>query len=360
MPCQRVPLAAAARDQLVATTVARLRAGELCALPTETVYGVAALPGHAVATQRLRALLLRRQEEVFALHLAHAADATPLLHRLAPPMQRLLERYWPGPLTAIVPARGGGEIGLRVPAHDFTRKVIAAMGEPLWLAALQRPGEAACTTAEQIEAEFNQQLDLLIDDGPSPLGMPSTIVRWASGKLHVLREGILLRDDVLQTAAALMLFVCTGNTCRSPLAAAAAAAATGEALRVPVTDLLAHGFLFASAGTSATDGDPASDGSCAAGAEIGLDLHQHQSRALTPELVHRAHRIYCLAQGHRRAVLAEMPEACDKITLLRPDQLDVADPYGGDTLRYRRACKEIVQAVRARLTEWLPDAPANR
>ncbi len=355
MPCERVPLAAAARDQLVATTVARLRAGDLCVLPTETVYGVAARPGHERATPRLRRLLGRSHDAVFALHLARAADAAPLAERLAPPVQRLIDRYWPGPLTVIVPARGGGEIGLRVPAHEFTRRVIAGLGEPLWLAALQRAGQPPSTTAAAILAEFGDEIDLLVDDGPSPLGSPSTVVRWADGKLHVQREGILLRDDVLQTAATLVLFVCTGNTCRSPLAEAAAAAATGEALRAPTDELLTRGFLFASAGTATVDGDPASEGSRAAAAEVGLDLSNHQSRVLTPELVARADRIYCLAQSHRRAVLAEMPDAGDKITLLRPDQLDIADPYGGELSRYRRARDEIRAAIRARLPEWLPD-----
>lgn len=354
MPCARHALATADRHRLLAETVAALRAGRLCVLPTETVYGLAVLPSHAGAVARARALKGRSDAQPFTWHLAARADVARFVREVPPGVDRLLARYWPGPLTVVLPARDGGTAGVRLPAHEWTRAVIAACGEPLWLSSVNRAGEPPLQDADAICRAFGDLVDLVVDDGPSPLGTASTIVRQTGPALEVLREGILSADEVLRTAADLILFVCTGNTCRSPLAEVLARELTAKALGVPAAAVLAHGYWFASAGTSTLDGMPASDGSLAAAAELGLDLGAHQTQALTPELVTRARFVYCMAQSHRRAVLAEMPEAGEKIALLRPDGLDVADPHGSELPVYRRTRDEIRAAVGARLRQWLP------
>lgn len=355
MPCVRHQLKTADRAALVRDVAAALVRGELCVLPTETVYGLAVLPSHRGAVARARALKGRTAEQPFTWHLAAATDRRRLVPTVPARVERLLDRYWPGPLTVILPDYHGGTAGLRLPAHDFTREVIAACGEPLWLSSCNRNGEPPLRDSQAIEQAFGSDLAHLVDDGPSPLGVASTIVRAAGAKLEVLREGILSRDEVLRSAADLVLFVCTGNTCRSPLAEAWARELTAQRLAVANDDVLAHGLWFASAGTSTLDGIPASDGSLAAAAEAKLDLQSHASQALTPELVERSSRVYCLAQNHRRAILAEYPSAADKVWLLRPDGLDIADPHGRELPTYRRTREEIRAAIGARLVEWLPD-----
>lgn len=354
MACVRHELRTADRARLLADVVARLRAGELCVLPTETVYGLAVLPSLPAAVARARATKGRTDDQPFTWHLGRRTDSARLWQRVPANIGRLLDRYWPGPLTVILPARDGGTAGARLPAHDFTRDVITACGEPLWLSSVNRAGEPPLRDPRTIEQQFGEYVSLVVDDGPSLLGLASTIVRQAGPRLEVLREGILTADEVLQTAARLVVFVCTGNTCRSPLAEALARSVAGKALGVPPGDVLAHGLAFASAGTGTLDGMPASDGSLAAAAEVQLDLDAHASRSLTPELVERASFVYCLSQSHRRSILAEMPDAAAKLAMLRPDGLDVADPYGGELRAYRRARDEIRAALEARVAEWLP------
>jgi len=346
-------LANADHRQLVAECSSRLRAGELCVLPTETVYGLAVLPSDARAVARARATKGRADAQPFTWHLASRDQLRELGAKETRAIRRLCDRYWPGPLTVILPGRSGDSIGARLPAHDFTRKVIAAVGEPLWLSSVNRVGEPPLRDAASIAAQFSDHVALIVDDGPSPIGLASTIVRHTGPKLEVLREGILTTSDVLHTAADLVLFVCTGNTCRSPLAAAIARDLAARSLGVPAADVLAHGLDFQSAGTGAVPDLPASDGSLAAAAELELDLASHRSRPLEPELVERATWIVCLAQSHRRAILAEMPEAADRVTMLRPDERDIADPYGMDLRSYRRARDEIRAAIGARLPGWL-------
>jgi tRNA threonylcarbamoyl adenosine modification protein (Sua5/YciO/YrdC/YwlC family) len=354
MPCPPIPLRTADRDRLVADTAARLRRGEIGVLPTETVYGLSVLPSLAPAVARVRALKGREANQPFTWHLAGTADAEPLVGKLPERIRRLAQRYWPGPLTIILPTPDGGSAGLRVPAHDFTARVIAACGEPLWMSSCNRTGEPPLVDAGSIAAAFGDELDFVVDDGPSPLGMASTIVRATTPRLEVLREGILSAGEVLGTAAERILFVCSGNTCRSPLAEALARDLAARQLGVAATDVLAYGLHFASAGTGAVPGEPASDGSLAAAAEIDLDLSAHQSQPIDRDLVLRADRIYCMGQGHRRAILAEVPDAADKVKLLRQDGRDIGDPFGASLPTYRRTRDEIRAAIGALLPKWLP------
>lgn len=341
----------ALRDEVVAT----LQRGELCVLPTETVYGVAALPSRARAAARAQRWRGRDPSEPLTRHLADPADVDALGLRLHEGAKRLAARYWPGPLTLVLPPKAGGEpIGVRVPAHDFTRAVARACGEPLLLTPAAPAGEAPLTAPDAVADACRDDAALMVDDGASPIGAASTVVHAAGGELEVLREGILSRGEVLEAAADLVLFVCTGNTCRSPLAERFARQMTATAMGVAEDRVLARGLRFASAGTATMAGMRASDGSLEAGSEVGLDLADHQSQPVSPDLWSRAAKIYCLSEGHRRALLADAPAAEDRVLLLRPDGADIADPYGGDLDVYREARDEIATAVRARMGDWWP------
>lgn len=353
MPCEVRTLRSSDQRRLVDECAKLLRAGGLCVLPTETVYGLAVLPSDPQAVARARATKGRADAQPFTWHLARRDQLRDLGAKETRSTRRLCDRYWPGPLTVVLPGRGADSIGARLPAHEFTRHVIAAVGEPLWLSSVNRAGEPPLRDAAAIAAQFGNEVALIVDDGPSPIGLASTIVRHTGPKLEVLREGILTASDVLHTAADLVLFVCTGNTCRSPLAAAIARDLAARTLGITANDVLAHGLDFQSAGTGTVPDLPASEGSLAVAAEVDLDLGQHASRQLDPDLVERATWIVCLAQSHRRAILAEMPEAAGRIVLLRPDERDIADPYGMDLKAYRRARDEIRAAIGARLPSWL-------
>ena len=136
------------------------------------------------------------------------------------------------------------------------------------------------------------------------------------------------------------LLVCTGNTCRSPMA------------EVIAKDLLKGkpGVAVSSAGVFAADGAPASVEAVEAMQEAGLDLSGHRSRYMTPELVREADVILTMTESHRQAVLAAAPEAAEKTFRLDPET-DVSDPIGGPISEYRQTAAMIRRALQQRLTE---------
>lgn len=354
MPLQRVDLRNPGPDvvaRAVEQAAQAIAADRLVVLPTETVYGVAADPRRDSSVARLLELKTRADRQPFTHHIAAPDDATVFAAPLGAAALRLTTRYWPGPLTLVVPGHNGSMVGLRLPAHDFARRVIAAVGPSLYLTSVNRSGEAPLVTPDAIAAGFGEHIDLLCDAGPPPLKLSSTVVRVTPNGIDVLREGILTRDEILAVAATTVLFVCTGNTCRSPMAEALARRVAAERLGVEPHEVAARGLRFTSAGLSANFGEPASDGALAAVAEVGSNLDGHVAQPLTTELIEQASRVYCMTGAHVARVASLVPAASSKITTLRPDGDDIGDPYGMAVPAYRQTRDEIAAAIAARWDE---------
>ena len=338
----------------IAKVVAALRGGQLAILPTETVYGLAADSNNPNAVAALREIKGHGPDHHFTHHLATAEHTSRLVAPPPPRLESFLHRVWPGPITAVLPAvTGVGQVGVRVPAHPFTQAVIAELGNSLYMTSVNTKGKDPINDPELIEATFGDEarLSILAHAGAPRLGEPSAVIRFEGGQLKVLREGILDGRQILHGATAMVTFVCTGNTCRSPMAEALARHLTAEHLNIPVDQLLAHGLCFVSAGTSTLTGMSASTGSLEVTAELGLDLSGHRTMSVTPELVRESDLVFCLAKSHLHDVLEVLPEAHDKTFLLGPAQQNVADPVGGAIERYREVRDEIAKHIEARIPE---------
>jgi L-threonylcarbamoyladenylate synthase len=193
-----------------------LRRGGLVGLPTETVYGLGADADNAVAVRRIFELKQRPSDHPLIVHIAGADE----LHRWAadipPNAARLAELCWPGPLTLILPAAtrvlaavtgGRPTVGVRVPAHDVAIAVLRAFGGGIAAPSANRFGRVSPTTAAHVVEEFGDAVDVVLDGGPCPIGVESTIVDCSAGAAQILRPGgipneaivELLRGDVTAT-----------------------------------------------------------------------------------------------------------------------------------------------------------------
>lgn len=191
----------------------RLADGQLVALPTETVYGLGARSDDDAAVARIFAAKGRPSDHPLIVHVADAQAAEAFAAELPPVARRLMDRFWPGPLTVIVPRRegigkasAGGQdtIGLRCPDHPVA---LALLREALTLGvpgvsapSANRFGRVSPTRADHVESEFDTEDLLVLDGGPCEVGIESAIVDCSRGAPVLLRPGRLTRDELAEVA----------------------------------------------------------------------------------------------------------------------------------------------------------------
>jgi protein-tyrosine phosphatase len=240
---------------------------------------------------------------------------------------------------------------LRVPAHEVVLAVARLTAGPLVLTSANHPGNPEANSAEEVAKALGDEIDLILDDGPSKFGQPSSVVRAGPDGLKLLRAGVINEQALRRLASYILVFVCTGNTCRSPMAEALMRHRVAEDLKCSLADLEEQGVMIVSAGISARAGGKASPESAQVVQERGLDLSAHESQPLGERLVRFADLVLTLTRAHRDAIVAEWPDAAARVKLLCRDGSDVADPIGGPIELYRRCADQID----AELGAWLEE-----
>ncbi len=172
-----------------------LKAGRLVAFPTETVYGLGARWDDEGAVARLRRVKDRPEGKPFAALIASPEDASRYA-RLGPGAAALAERFWPGPLTLVLPGGSGGEVGLRCPDCRVTRRLVALTGCPVAAPSANPGGEPPALSAEEVLRAFQGRIAAVVDGGPAALGRASTVIRLRGDEVEILREGALPPSDV--------------------------------------------------------------------------------------------------------------------------------------------------------------------
>jgi len=182
----------------VARAVELLRAGELVAFPTETVYGLGADAANGDAVAKLYALKGRPAGHPVIVHLADAAALDAWASEVPDGARKLAAAFWPGPLTLILERAGGvldavtggqDTVGLRVPSHPVARALLAAFGGGVAAPSANKFGRVSPTTAMHVFNDFVHAVPLVLDGGPATVGIESTIVDFSAGEPRLLRPG---------------------------------------------------------------------------------------------------------------------------------------------------------------------------
>ncbi|MBN2580762.1 MAG: threonylcarbamoyl-AMP synthase [Pirellulales bacterium] len=354
---------------MIHRAVQSLAEGGLVAFPTETVYGVAASALDEDAVGRLLKVKSRKKAKPLTLAIKSADEALDYAPDLSPLAQRLARRCWPGPITLVVDdshpdslvrrlppkvrraVSPENAIGLRVPGHQVILDVMRMLAGPLALSSANRGGRPEAVTAPEVAECLGDRLDLILDGGRCRYGQPSSVVRVQGNEYEILRQGVVPERTVQRYASFMILFVCTGNTCRSPMAEVFCRDLVARRLGCPPAQLEERGVSIRSAGIAALTGGQATAEAAESVRSWGLDLAGHETQPLTEPLVRHADVIFAMTRAHRETILAQWPAAAGRTKLLSRDGGDVADPIGGDHERYRRCAEQLHTEVAARVGE---------
>jgi tRNA threonylcarbamoyl adenosine modification protein (Sua5/YciO/YrdC/YwlC family) len=364
-----------ARD-VVHRAVQALAEGHAVAFPTETDYVVAVAARHAAAVALLRGLSMSPPDEpALTLALKSADEVLDWAPGMPAVGRRMSRRCWPGPVAMIVPddhaeslvrrlpvasrdalvARG--RLRLRVPGHPMVSDCMKMLAGPVVLVEPAAEGQPPPVTAAEVLECVARDVALVIDDGRARYAQPVSTIELEGNAFRVVRPGVVSEETMRRLASLMVLFVCTGNTCRSPMAEVIFRQLAADRLGCAADEVDGRGVVVASAGLAAWGGGPASPAALEAVTEFGADLSAHESQPVTESLVRQADVILTMTAAHRNAIAAQFPEAAGRVAMLDPARRDVIDPIGGPLETYRRCAAQIAGHLAARMDTLAGEFP---
>ncbi|MCG2711045.1 MAG: threonylcarbamoyl-AMP synthase [Candidatus Omnitrophica bacterium] len=318
-----------------------IKAGGLVAFPTETVYGLAALP-YDIAVEKLRYIKNRYEVKQFSFCIHSIEQAEQLTGYISPFVYKLMNKFWPGPLTLVLDTRQGETVGLRIPDHPVALLLLKEIGEPVFAPSANFAGGRAPVNAQEVLKALDKKIDALIDSGESKLKLSSTVCKVSDDSFEIIRQGTITQGMIAQVLKTKeVLFVCTGNSCRSAMA---------EGLMKKIVED-SKNIHISSAGVAAYEGMPASNEAIFVMRKSGVDISEHKARRVTDEMLKQADFILVMEQGHKQYILKKRIELTKKVFLLKefaedqPGELSIQDPIGMSIGFYEKVAGELRKSI---------------
>jgi tRNA threonylcarbamoyl adenosine modification protein (Sua5/YciO/YrdC/YwlC family) len=331
-----------------------LKKGGIIAIPTETVYGLAGSCDNKNTVKRLYELKSRPQDKPFSLAVGDAQKGKEVLGVLPPFAYRLIEEFWPGPLTVVSYDAHDKVVGVRVPEHPVARRVLQAFGGGVCLPSANLSGAPEATTAGEVEAAFDSNIDMIIDSGPCKYGKSSTVIDLTFYPFKILRQGAVTEQQIIETfTRKRILFVCTGNTCRSPMAQFLA-----QIYMNKLSPYASQRYEVISRGISAYPGGSASSGVLQVIREKeSIDVKGFASQRLNHDALLSSDLIFTMEDEQYEHILKVEPTVEGRLFHLKkflPPELegDIEDPIGQGVDAYRKLYEVMSKAINE-LIHWL-------
>ncbi|MDD5428441.1 MAG: L-threonylcarbamoyladenylate synthase [Candidatus Omnitrophica bacterium] len=186
-------------EKMISRAAEVIRAGGLVAFPTETVYGLGVNALDDKAIELLCAVKNRPQGKPFTMHIADTAWIEKAGCEVTKEADRLIKKYWPGPLTLILNCKRGGKIGFRMPDNAVALSLIKNAGVPVAAPSANVSGDIPPVRAEDVLKQLDGKIDILLDSGPAKVGVESTVVDMSVTPPVILREGAIKEKEILKT-----------------------------------------------------------------------------------------------------------------------------------------------------------------
>ncbi len=344
-------------------------AGGLVAFPTETVYGIACR-AQTNSLVKLNNLKGRDPAKSYTLHIGQKNDVKKYVPTLRLKAEKLITNAWPGPLTIVFELDQknidkqkknlekecfkslykNNSVGIRCPDNPIATMLLQATQNPVVAPSANTTGQPPAIDAEQVLTQLSGQIDVLLDAGPCKYKKSSTVVKIGKIHIEILRPGVYSQEELETKSAIQFLFVCTGNTCRSPMAEGIFRKYLAENLECNIDQLNKIGYKVCSAGVMGFNGAPASAEAIAACAAKGVDLRAHRNQELSIELIEGSDFIFAMERMHQERIIALNSKAAGKCFLLASDR-GISDPIGHPQEFFNSCADMIETAVKNRISE---------
>ncbi|MBN1972289.1 MAG: threonylcarbamoyl-AMP synthase [Sedimentisphaerales bacterium] len=345
--------------------------GGFVVFPTETVYGIAARVKNDTLS-KLNLIKNRADNKHYTLHIAKNTDVFKYVPKINLRARKLIQNAWPGPLTLIFDLNQNdirmqrtklemeafdaiykdGTIGIRCPDNPIASLLLQEATNPVVAPSANISDRPPAVTAEQALEQLSGKIDIVLDGGQCKFKKSSTVAKINKTGIEILREGAFSQTELDFVSQIKFLFVCTGNTCRSPMAEGIFKKYLAQKLNCDVDELENMGYKVSSAGIIGSSGYRASFEAIEACAKQGVNIENHRNQGLTSELITESDFIFAMERIHLTRILALEPQAENRCLLLAGDK-EILDPIGQPQRIYDSCVKIITKAVKERISELI-------